>query len=197
MAVQRVVASIMLLAFSGIYLGTMVLGNHAKSEILVTVDAFVCVICALNIDNIMAVGRLMPAAATCAWTIFFMFQFYAVYNIATTEDVEKTTVTKVWFIMDVIVAILCFVVVLTHCVLICVGGGGGGGSGRGSKSGRRVLGGGADSSSDYVAIRVGGNRRTTSKIPLRSAGPPRSMPRASRPSVGKTLRSALPKGLAF
>ena len=190
MAVQRVVASIMLLAFAAIYLGTMVLGNHAKSEILVTIDAFVCVICALNIDNIMAISRLMPAAATVAWTCFFLFQCYAVYNIATTEDVEKTAVTKVWFLMDVIVAILSFVVVLSHCVLMCVGSGGDGGGG-----GRRVLGGGGDSSSDYVAIRVGGNRRTNNKIPIRSGGPPRST-RSTR-SVGKSLRSALPKGLAF
>ncbi len=175
MAVQRVVASIMLLAFSTIYLGTMVLGNHAYSEILVTVDAFVCVICALNIDNIVAVSRTFPAAALCGWIAFFLFQLYAVYFVAVNEDVNATTVTRIWFQMDCLVAILCFCVVLTHCVLMCAGGGGGSYSN--------------DTESEYVAIRVGNSRRKTSTIPTSG----RSL------SSGRAMRggSKLPNGLAF
>ena len=169
----------MLLAFAAIYLATMALGNHAYSEILVTINAFVCVICALNLDAIVGISKTIPAAATAAWSVFFLFQLYAVYFVANNEDVDKTTVTKVWFQMDCIVAVLSFCVVLTHCVLMCSGGGGGGGGG----GGRSIAG-----SGDYVAIRVGSNRRTSSSIPT---------PGRSSRSVGGGIRSKLPNGLAF
>ena len=70
------VASIMLLAFAAIYLATMALGNHPKSEILVTFNAFVCVIVALNIENIIAISRMMPAP-------HFVAGFYFSYSNVT------------------------------------------------------------------------------------------------------------------
>lgn len=176
MAVQRVVLSIMLLAFSTIYLGTMVLGKHAYSEILVTIDAFVCLTCALNLNNIVSISKSFPAAAFCGWTSFFLFQLYAVYFVAMNEDVNATTVSRIWFQMDCFVAILCFCVVLTHCVLMFTGGRSGGFSG-------------GDSESDYVAIRVGNSRRTTSRIPTSGRGPSRGL--------SGSLKSKLPSGLAF
>lgn len=188
MAVQRVVASIMLLAFSAIYLATMALTKHAYSEILVTIDAFTCVICALNLDNIVAVTRTFPAAATCGWLTFFIFQVYAVYFVAVHEDIDRSAITKIWFQMDCIVAVLSFCVVLTHCVLMCTGGGGGGGGGINYS-------GSSSSDSDYVAIRVGSNRRTSSRLAA-GAAPMPTPGRSARSSLGG-LRSKLPSGLAF
>ena len=179
MSVQRVVISIMLLAFSTVYLGTMALGNHPMSEIMVTVNAFASIIIAVNLEHLVSISRALPAPAMCVWLGFFLLQVYIVYYISMNEDTDKTAVTRIWFIMDVIFCILTFCVVLTHCVLIFTGSGG-------STT--------QDADSDFVAIRVGSNRRSRGlgrNLPMPTAS---KSAKASRP---KGRLSSLPSGLAF
>ena len=179
--ILRGIITLVILAMVSVFVLSVIWDQRPLTEQLTTIFVFLALLLTAKLDAIMQRSQNNPLCMCMFFTILFAIELAGIIAVAV-NDTSDTIVLKLWFQIDILIAVITFVAVLYHIILLC-------GGSRG-KSRRQQEGASGD---EYVAINVRNKR-----VPPPRRNPPRIV--SGMPGALRGMKIGAPRGadgLAF
>lgn len=145
--ILRGIITLVILAMVSVFVLSVIWDQRPLTEQLTTIFVFLALLLTAKLDAIMRRSQNNPLCMCMFFTILFAIELAGIIAVAV-NDTSDTIVLKLWFQIDILIAVITFVAVLYHIILLCGGSRGKSGGGRQETA----------SGDDYVAINVRNKR---------------------------------------
>jgi len=122
--ILRGIVTLLILAMVSVFILSVVLDKRPFVEQITTIFVFASLLVAAKLDAIIKKSSKNPLCMCLFFTCLFVIELAGVLAIALNSAGDETIVLKLWFQIDILIAVITFVAVLYHIMLICGGGGG-------------------------------------------------------------------------